>query len=334
MSRAIDKRLKEALKQGDHAIVYEKIADALALRLRELLEIEFLAPSHALPQNTYFLQDGNALAIPKLSLLQAFIPARRILQEYRNGQGGTAEEALRATAVILLLDPEHLTAANTRKRILLGRKSTERDLKGLLQTEMYFIDSLLTSRLHRHTKSPTLWGHRQWLLERCKEAQVPLDVVEDLTKVVFISAERHPRNYYAWSHARYLARGLQHSPNGQKETLAMIAELVKKWCLSHHNDTSGWSFLTTILARQPQLARAVFSETLQLTEKFRWRNESVWYFLRHMLLCEWVQDGERDEFEKVRLSLLDSAGGDGQDRRVLEQAGQWVAAYCMSVDSH
>ena len=332
MSRALSKKAKKALKSTNSQIenlqIFRSIYLALAVRHSKPLEIELLGDSHELPPRTYLLQDGNALAIPKLFLLRAFIAARMMLNHYHERQAPAAEDevALHATAVILLFDPEHLTAANTRKRAMLQEESLGADTEEILDSEFYFVDSLLTSRLHRHTKSPTLWAHREWLLRKSRKAQIYIDVVRDLTEVIFVSAERHPRNYYAWSHARYLIELLCQTQDKQEQTMIRIVEKVKKWCFSHHNDISGWSFLMRLLALAPGLGPAIFAETLQLAESFRWRNEAAWIFLREVVHCEWMQDSQRQDFEKLRVFLLSGAKSGSQDKRNLEQAGSWVAA--------
>lgn len=340
MSRALDPRVKEALKVGDHTPVYQCVADVLSSREEELLDIEVLGPSHVLPDGTYILHEDNAVAIPKFNILRAFLPAYKAFKKHISDQNVAPEEVLRATSVILLLDPEHMTAANARKRHIQFTKEQNPDrLNAVLDAEFYLLDSLLTSRLHRHTKSPTLWGHRQWLLELCQrlpqqpQQRRPMDSLPAaLARLIFISAERHPRNYYAWCHARYLlgaerrrSQGRRGDEQGQRatqqptrhqpqdtETLATSMEMVKKWCFSHPDDISGWSFLTVLVEQQQQQhgqeeqssppAVALFSETLRLAEAYSWKGESVWYFLRNMLLRnQWLADKTTcvDEFERV-----------------------------------
>ncbi|OAA78345.1 Protein prenyltransferase [Akanthomyces lecanii RCEF 1005] len=262
------------------------------------------------------------------------------------------EELLRATSVILLLDPEHMTAVNARKRYIRHvKEQNPQELGDALDAELYIIDSLLTSRLHRHTKSPTLWGHRQWILELCIDRQRPVDsLLTALEKLIFVSAERHPRNYYAWCHARYLlglasrrsqgqstadgdAQGQQQQPasaNPEK-----IPQTVKNWCFSHPDDISGWSFLTVLVEQQQQhpqatttTAPALFSETLHLAEAFSWRGESVWYFLRNMLRGSWVGEGDGEEFERVLRAVHGRVNEPGElDRQIMGRMLEWTKLY-------
>lgn len=201
------------------------------------------------------------------------------------------EELLRASAVMLLMDPEHLTAANYRKRIItfyfnqLTHLQSQGDqdaskasdaattaireaFKQRCKRELAFVDGYLTSRLHRHTKSPTLWAHRRWVLGVWGEVEGKVagaglegnenenELLEDGLKVVLVAAERHSRNYYAWLHLRWLVQytngngregGRDNNDNEydekEMERKIKVLERVKQWCLQHPGDTSGWSFL-------------------------------------------------------------------------------------------
>ncbi|KAM3564043.1 hypothetical protein MY1884_000941 [Beauveria asiatica] len=346
MSRALDPGIKNLLKHGDHEPVYRCVAQVLATREEELLDIEIFGPSHLLSPGVYVLHEGNAVAIPKINILRAFLPAYEIFQSHLNGQHVAPEEVLQATSVILLLDPEHMTAANARKRHVWRTKAQNPDqIDAYLDDELYFIDSLLTSRLHRHTKSPTLWGHRQWLQEQCIARSKPMDNLSTaMEKLIFVSAERHPRNYYAWCHARYLLgrkcpahdapNRAEHEPQAQQSTamLDILTNMVKKWCFGHPSDTSGWSFLTVLIEQHPQAAASLlFPETLRLAEAFSWRGESVWYFLRNILRRGWVENSHKEDFERVLKLVHGKAAEPGElDRQVLGHMLEWTKLYAES----
>ncbi|KAL7784146.1 hypothetical protein V8C37DRAFT_361568 [Trichoderma ceciliae] len=328
MSRALGNDVKRAIQQGDHEEIFTNIADALSQRLPELLEVELLGRSHMGDMDTILLQDGPALAVPKLRLVQAFIFARNLLRKHVGGMWDETRrdgDVSRATAVILLTDPEHLTAANTRKRLLQRVIKSGTDVELRLQDELYLIDSLLTSRLHRHTKSPTLWGHRQWLMQRFQEHGLKIDAVGTMKTVISVAAERHPRNYYAWLHARYLTNAV--SETASREDLSGMLEAARKWTLGHHDDISGWAFLLFFLDRHPEHAGSVVGETTRLAASFHWRNESVWYFLRNISSRPWCDGDVREGVESARRALLSGAGKDSDGERILEQASSWIQAY-------
>ena len=328
MSRALDKGVKESLKNGNHEKVFEDISAVLTQASASLLEIELLGQSHALEPNITFLQDGNAIAIPKLRLVQAFIHARQILTRHiQTSEVYSDPDVRKATAVILLMDPEHLTAANTRKRLLTKMRLEARDAAQVLADEKFFIDSLLTSRLHRHTKSPILWSHRRWLTEQFRHANIAADTAEDLRSVVFVAAERHPRNYYAWCHARHLVNSVDLGDEQAGPEASAIMADTKRWCVTHHDDVSGWMFLLFLLRKWPQEAMSTFSETLSLAESFHWRNESVWYFFRNMMLSVRAARLQEDQFQTVWQALRKDTQDNSQERKVLDEASSWIKTY-------
>ncbi|KAI1428805.1 hypothetical protein F5Y12DRAFT_632707 [Xylaria sp. FL1777] len=326
MSRALDKTLLSQLKSEDPRPAYTDLSRLFA-KLPEsgLLEIELLGPSHPLEPGVNFLQEGNAIAIPKLRLVQAFFVAREILQEHLKNTGEViTNDITAATSIILLMDPEHLTAANIRKRIL----STSGNLTwASLKKERHFVDTLLTARLHRHTKSPTLWSHRRWLVTTCMTLGIPWDIRYDIKHVIMVAGERHPRNYVAWQHARLL---LDREPS----LAAAIAPDMKEFCLKNHSDISGWTFLSDCIARiqDQESRRSVFSsvvlnDVFSLTESFRWTNESVWMFLRTIVARECVnrQDFERFIATNNRLSAI--MPHNTSQWTIMERAREWCDKY-------
>jgi hypothetical protein len=221
------------------------------------------------------------------------------------------------------MDPEHLTAANTRKRCLLrdleraaaGGPSTDDDVDDdIFSREFALVDSLLTSPLHRHTKSPVLWSHRRWLVReqarrqegRAVAAPVlsPLAVRDAVSRVVLPAGEKHPRNYYAWCHARWLLAGVSWGGGDGPAVLSEVARRVREWCCRHRGDISGWSFLLHVLVLESglgggggggdKLAR-VRDEIMELGARMRWENESVAWFLDMAGRCAGVSgdDGGR-----------------------------------------
>lgn len=284
MSRTLDGDTKKALQNADHRVVFEAISAVLSQERDAPLEIELLGAVHtsSLTAGEYYVQEAKAIAIPKIGLASAFIEARRLLLELlQSGIAPANEDKLMSvTAVILLMDPEHLTAANTRKRIIRNRDLEEE----LITQELHLIDSYLTSRLHRHTKSPTLWNHRRWLVESRKANCIDLELT--FRSVILVAAERHPRNYYAWCHARDLVQRADLGRHCPRE----LRTIVRNWCLAHHDDISGWTFLlwlsdlalTSGTESERLDSQLDFEQTIKRAEAFRWRNDSVWFFLLNL----------------------------------------------------
>ena len=100
-------------------VVYNDIIKALSTETDSLLDIEFLGKSHPLPEGCNVLVDGNCVAITKVKLVQAFVVARKIFFNYvRDCPEEKIVDFRNVTAIMLLMDPEHLTAANARKRLI------------------------------------------------------------------------------------------------------------------------------------------------------------------------------------------------------------------------
>ncbi|RKF56579.1 putative protein prenylyltransferase [Golovinomyces cichoracearum] len=298
MSRAISLDLGN-LSEKNLNSSFNEISLALKSKSNTKLEIEILGKSHISTSGESVIRDGSFIAIPKTILLQAFIVARLVLFKYVRECPSDREHSLTdATAIILLVDSEHLTAANTRKRLL--KKSIERNqdiAQEVFAAEICWVDGYLTSHLYRHTKSPTLWAHRRWVIEQNKLFVSAKYMMQNLNDVIFIAAQRHPRNYYAWSHARWLQSLNTVVPKGMPELSISksIISAVQDWCLRNPSDTSGFSFLLYCLMTTPDLeecALSVFTKTFRTAISYRWSQESIWCFLR--TLATWKLRGEEN----------------------------------------
>ena len=338
MSRAINDDIASSISRDTPQAIYNDIVEALSSRTDGLLEIEFIGKSHPVPPGCNVLRDGNSIAIPKLKLVQAFVFGRQLFVKLKDCLECNHQDLVDATAIILLMDPEHLTAANARKRIIqtcLTRSSTDHEVA--LKRDLVFIDSLLTSPLHRHSKSPTLWGHRRWILEACQSIQMPFDVQRDLTAVVMIAAERHPRNYYAWLHMRWLLTKFAGTEEGFD--FSKLVFTVKNWALRHPGDTSGWSFLLFVLfsprSRESPEATSgrleahssICREVLGLAVSFKWIHESVWVFLRTLVGFGEVTEDERMAFFTSIKTILGGQTDNPKAQSILTEAYDWCSTY-------
>lgn len=326
MSRALDPAIKAAIQNGDHTETFREISRVLARCYDSMFDIELLGPElmMMLPDpKCHYLQDGNTLLFPKLRVVQAFTVARRMLFRYRNDKLSVSEEDIwAATSVILLTDAEHLTAANTRKRLII---TSNFDLDSI-RKELSFIDSLLKSDLHRHNKSPTLWKHRHWvisqrlnrydkgiLIDEQEHDHIPTEELLErhFKSVIFVSGERHPKNYYAWAHARELL--FMTSESGRRALLPATRD----WCWAHRGDISGWAFLVALPAPLDE-HKAVLAETMKYAKMFRYDNESVWwYFAATASTPEELAD-----LRALRERLLPDV--DEKDRVHLDRALMWL----------
>lgn len=191
--------------------LYTELSNLLAARGdAELYDFEIIPDELAQfvdsPNNIAVFREEYPVAviITKTTLVRAYLEARKIffsedafLDDDDEQKEGTKapddrpvvtekdlhdEKRLLATEVMLLFDPENLTACNFRKRMILKKRaqylrrntgfpgekelilSKEPAYMDLLQRERAFSTMYLRAPLHRHAKSSTLWYHRIWLL--------------------------------------------------------------------------------------------------------------------------------------------------------------------------
>ena len=189
-----------------------------------------------------------------------------------------------------------------------------------------FLESLVTSPLSKHAKSSTLWAQRLWVVrnffsrlamrERAADNGGDDDddgAVQVMDKrhgvrgfwdrelvIVMKAGERHPRNYYAWQYARQLFSYVrsEYPTFGPwyGDLLHDGVGLVRRWCLMHPRDISGWAFLVFLLEQlrnegyDEGVKRKVLedgvgvsgSETKEFASKYEWKGESIEWFLKAM----------------------------------------------------
>ncbi|PGH32626.1 hypothetical protein GX50_04601 [[Emmonsia] crescens] len=244
----------------------------LASRGNQIFDIHFLPEGFG-----DLLHEGTEIGISKKALVQCFVKARQIFfsltpqqlqpeksesirYQRRNAPETPHEDTpqspptananpnsspehyssqtlLLQTEILLLLDSEHLTACNWRKRRLCSlkekqsqcRPSSASQYHSALHTEISFTTTILRSPLHRHTKSPVLWYHRKWtmmqLLDLYRENPVAAfagshhlphydaeadsaattavnQILNYEVSIVLQAGTHHPKNYYAFSYLR------------------------------------------------------------------------------------------------------------------------------------
>lgn len=264
----------------------------------------------------------HTIGIPKKVLVKAFLTAHRIFFSNLDDVETNKSKLLDSSMIILLFDPEHLTAANVRKKVALSyRELDEGSMIHHLGHELWLTEFFLMSRLKRHNKSPTLWAHRKWLMENFKDQTMKKrgGVLEpegfdmhEIAVLVHTSAEHHPRNYYAWDYLRWwvgeyapragfpeqMYRGTtaRTEEAGAEDGVDVIAQnekillgLTQGWCMNHTTDTSGWSFYLWLLHRphyqgpDGDLVKGyIGSFVLNYATTLQLRNESIWVFLREI----------------------------------------------------
>ncbi|CAG8054783.1 unnamed protein product [Penicillium salamii] len=250
-----------------HQDAYQQLASVFTSRGNQVLEIEIIPSSLG-----SFLQDGNAVGTSKKTLVAAYIVARQLFSNLQPGD--FSHPAI--TEIMLLFDCEHLTACNWRK-LRIKAATAASDSQDLLQAELTLLTSYQCSPLHRHTKSPTLWHHRLWVLRQMQRrlpSQEGLDCLNSELEVVLRAGELHPRNYYAFSHMRQLSALLD--THWDPSTIDRVVD----WCLANPRDISGWSFAVYILdtSTRPSQVQAL-EKVIRFALGVRWEGESLWTFI-------------------------------------------------------
>ncbi|KAN0071266.1 hypothetical protein V8E54_010697 [Elaphomyces granulatus] len=302
--------------------LYKEVIQILSTRKNEVLEIEILSPGLGpILQDGNFIGISKT-ALVQIFTIARHIFFEKLVRLDDDGLLATTlrengdEAGAITTEIILLFDCEHLTACNWRKRRLqaliqrrrrscsaassrdidpdqaqaqaVSCEELERDgiLVSLLERERSLMTTYLCSPLHRHTKSPTLWQHRLWVVTQLmgisfgpssgtELASIEsgstgssslMEILRGLMNaeldVVLRAGEKHPRNYYAFSYMRQLHRALpdifEQTANVNNITDKSIDDVFSNlagcvldstltWCLAHLRDISGWTFLLYLL---------------------------------------------------------------------------------------
>ncbi|KAJ5134025.1 hypothetical protein N7448_000953 [Penicillium atrosanguineum] len=291
---------------------FHGLAAVLSSRDNKVLEIEIIPSS----LGSSFLQDGCSIGITKKALVQAFTIARQLfikrlmpmsdddfqleLLEKRTDSASISGPPI--TEIMLLFDCEHLTACNWRKRRLLAAVSHCLKVSDqvplmihMLETELTLLASYQCSPLHRHTKSPTLWSHRLWVLGqlfliRSFNSEELLKLERAELDIVLRAGELHPKNYYAFNYMRRLHLLLANTSTDVTDCVSWTVELARilinptlDWCLANPRDISGWAFGKYLLEQVPeqQVRGESVSRALRFARDVGWEGESLWTFVDH-----------------------------------------------------
>lgn len=235
--------------------------------------------------------------------------------------------------------------------IIAGANFEQKLIKDFVDMDMLLLDNLLTSPLRKYSASSNLWSHRRWLMQlRLNQGFASTNdlLLGELRGLVTKSAEKHPRNYHAWSYMRWLLSlgstapfeptkpGRIGSIMSDEICITMIEEMVN-WCVEHPDDISGWSFLRFLACPIPvggapffvsKVTRQVFEYTLNLATMRKWRNESVWMFLRTVASWKYLGEALRsDFFMTIKTTVKDENNKKDDDFRHLLAAANWCREY-------
>ena len=319
-------------------LAYETLSKCFQQHEDEVLEIEILSPAIH-PPDGFLMQDGLNLGITKEGLVLAYLEARH--RFFKDEDSHNTSSALQATKVMLLFDPEHVTAANFRKRRLLRMKAEYDSQTGsvfhrALRRELCLLNTILTSPLHRQAKSPTLWHHRLWILDplvsiELKQASQDQEAAFWRAEVTAVcrSGEQHPKNYYAWQYARRVM-----SRVNSLNIHDAIAQQVRDWCCRHPSDISGWSFLLFLLPGLQPVSRRrdLIKNVLDYAINLGLEQESLWVFIRTALAQGYFHEQDAELYQMVQdygntLKEIDTASAKSDQ---VSRTLNWINVYGQS----
>lgn len=297
---------------------YLELANYFEHHHQEVVSFEILPSSLKPEDGSPLLVDGLAIAVGKKDLVKAFLYARNVffgndLDAYGKACSRQVHGPEKACAarIMLLFDPEHLTASNYLKRRLVSISHSQKR-PDAAKRDLVFLQTLLTSPLHKHSKSPTLWYHRFWLVKTFKQLgmETPTRGRADRVThtaykraqfttneriVVLKAADQHAKNYHAFQYFRRLwellwsdvwIREFHFRGDG---AAGDIIKRMAKWCRQNPRDISGWTFLIWICCQPNPAGHLSKTKAYHLTkitetwkEKLGWHGDSVDFFLKSM----------------------------------------------------
>eukprot|EP00934_Nitzschia_sp_Nitz4_P006357 Nitzschia sp. Nitz4//scaffold4_size323378//282401//283706//NITZ4_000708-RA/size323378-snap-gene-0.477-mRNA-1//-1//CDS//3329553543//6347//frame0 len=192
------------------------------------------------------LQDSLILMDGHLGLDARSLPwmTRDIRKEYKRLKSQPNRfDLLSVTSCLLLVNPDHATAWADRRRCLLHKIEERNNTDGWIN-ELSFLNLLMT----QHSKAPSSWGHRKYVLNRLLRGDPQgdhLQLVENEIRLCRSVADKYPKNYYAWTHRRFLWHVVEPSAEQlQREW----DDITLRWLPQHVSDHSSAHYASQVLS--------------------------------------------------------------------------------------
>jgi protein prenyltransferase alpha subunit repeat containing protein 1 len=258
----------------------------------------------------FVLEDGH-LGVPQKVLYKLYMTAVSLYKEH-----------LSISSVVLLANPAHQTALNTRKKLIAcGSLDPGKELD-------FF--ALFIRGSKECAKQSIIWDHRRWILRHQYEAislpmlagwpasedassfpMIPLSVLEEECQLIRHACEVYPRNYHAWSHYHWIlnvtvvAASRGPGPSGESTQdyhpfLRRAVTSLQEWIARHVSDYSAVHLLCTLAVldchRPTQLMEGIVDEirrhALDLIVLYP-AHEALWLYLRGTLALSTADDARR-----------------------------------------
>lgn len=261
----------------------------------------------------FLFVDGN-LGLPQKVLYKVYMVAVGRFNSSKKGDSDVQNTTrlVDSSSIILLVNPAHQTALNTRKRLV-------QNLVLSPGRELLFVTALL--RVRDCAKQSIVWDYRRWLLQHLygtyemqpSTVTVPSSVpalpsyaFAKEFEIISRACETYPRNYHAWAYWHFIMETLflsvESSDSDEKRKGEYIVVLtdefqhLRQWVEQHISDYSAMHQFCYLVRRYHHIdsphidlrvfdAESLFDHAISLVTAYP-SHESLWLYLRVALYVE------------------------------------------------
>ncbi|KAI8338395.1 hypothetical protein BC941DRAFT_422792 [Chlamydoabsidia padenii] len=305
--------------------LYDKLLHALTHYSLDELGVLPCAPDlGTIPLDTqcYFplvVVDGKlGIAFDDLATILQDTQERFIQHKKQQQEAGPTFEQL--TRIMVLLKPEHYTAMNARKELVLSGQVS-------LQQELKLLELIFT--IPRNTKCSIAWHHRQWLFKQNMEL-IQLDSELQLCQRAITL---YPRNYYAWNHRHWLLDLMVNS----NERLEQEYQHACQWIENNVSDHTGIRYLEEVVKilnnNQTYSLHDLHLEWLDALILRYPGHESLWCHRRYCaILFPYVKHDQQHKFIQSIMTDQHNSSSDTQ-KLLAAKFGLWLCHLDMNQES-
>ncbi|OAV92665.1 hypothetical protein PTTG_04983 [Puccinia triticina 1-1 BBBD Race 1] len=263
-----------------------------------------LPPAAENAHHPFLLCGADQLAIPQkpLALIYAHASQRfhRLYDASKTEDPHTARDAFQLTRLLLIQNPDHLTALSVRRKLIIPQHPDR------LPSELELTRLLLS--IPSHAKSTALWFHRRWALHHLFPptpttgrpgseaadliyrplAELPAPLVQAELEFSLTTCELYPRNYYAWFHRKWLVYQLVHSADqsatAADEALEAERARILRFVRLHPRDHSAANYISFLLSCSIAQPGPLFIRSCHAAFAAYPEYESSWALLKALVL--------------------------------------------------
>ncbi|KAH9462208.1 hypothetical protein H4Q26_016901 [Puccinia striiformis f. sp. tritici PST-130] len=265
-----------------------------------ITEIEIFNTPIPSSKNEFIINgDHHQLGIPQKILAQIYAHASQRFHTTNKTDDEEAENLFKLTRILLIQNPDHLTALSTRRKLLKTGEQLREELE--LNTVLLSVVS--------HSKSTGLWFHRRWIfaqLHRCPPptsssnpiykpfVQFTPDRIEEEFVFNLQTCDRYPRNYYAWFHRKWVLSQLPslHPQDTIDGILDTEKERILRFMGTHPKDNSATNYIQFIVTLFPEDDLKFIDSCLAVLVNDYHAFESGYNFAKFVIVHQFISDGK------------------------------------------